>query len=185
MNRLKKGNTKELKDLIDKKNISFPKFTIVVPARNEADVVKNTVINLTKLNYPKDSFEIIIVTDEKETINAKENQITTQMVVDETIKEIKNTDSLLAIKKIDVPYDFDGEFGGKLTGREIKSTKGRALNYVFTIMFDYFNKNTDFFAFFDTDDHPDKNCLQEIAKEHLKFPHKKVFQMPVFQCRNF
>jgi len=84
-----------------------------------------------------------------------------------------------------VPNNFNGLFKGEMLEHEVKSTKGRALNYAFTIMFDHFNQNTDFFAFFDTDDHPNKNCLIEIAKENLLHTHKKVFQLPIFQCRNF
>ncbi|MCC7571973.1 MAG: hypothetical protein KO464_01125 [Candidatus Methanofastidiosum sp.] len=183
MKQLKKTSCELLKELVLEKNIDFPMFSILVPARNETDVVKNTILKLTELNYPKDRFEIIVVTDEKETLASKSNEITTQQIVTQTIETLK--DKNVRIINVDVPYDFDGEFKGKLTGQEIKSTKGRALNYVFTKMFDHFNEKTDFFAFFDTDDHPDKNCLSEIAKENIKHPHKKVFQMPVLQCRNF
>ncbi len=185
MTLLKKNNREELADLVKEKGIDFPMFSIVVPARNEVDVVRNTIINLTRLNYPQNRFEIIVITDEKEKLAAKDNEVITKQVVEETMNFLAKENSSVKIISMDVPFDFDGEFLGVCTGREIKSTKGRALNYVFTENFDHFNKNTDFFAFFDTDDHPDKNCLLEIAKENLKYPHKKVFQMPVFQCRNF
>ncbi len=185
MNVLKSNSSEQLSDLVKSTGGSFPMFSIIVPARNEIDVVKNTIINLTKLNYPTDRFEIVVVTDEKEKLQATEGEVITKQIVDKTILQLAEEKNPVKIICMDVPYDFDGEFQGKLTGREIKSTKGRALNYVFTEMHSHFDSNTDFFAFFDTDDHPDKNCLLEIAKENIKFPHKKVFQMPVFQCRNF
>jgi len=52
-------------------------------------------------------------------------------------------------------------------------------------MKDKFEKETDFFAFFDTDDHPDINCLLHIAKSNLLNSNNKAFQLPVYQCRNF
>jgi len=181
--KIKKTSFEELTALVKEKNIPFPKFTVVVPARNEAEVVEKTVIKLAELNYPKDRFEIVVITDEKETLYNKNNEITTQKVMKNVLEQL----ALQPVKvyHLDVPNCFDGNFHGKMMDCEIKSTKGRALNYAFTEMFEHFNTNTDFFAFFDTDDHPDKNCLIEIAKANINFPDRRVFQMPIFQCRNF
>ena len=181
--KIKKTSTEELELLLKQKCKNYPKFSIIVPARNEADVVERTITKLTQLNYPQDRFEIVVITDEKEILNNVDKEITTQEVIQETIVKLK--DQPVKIWHLDVPYNFNGLFPGKLMDHEIKSTKGRALNFAFTEMFEHFDSNTDFFAFFDTDDHPDKNCLIEIAKENLVYPHKKVFQMPIFQCRNF
>ncbi len=182
-NKIKKTSTEELELLLEQKRKPYPKFSIIVPARNEADVVEKTVTKLTKLNYPEDRFEIIVITDEKEVLNSQEGEITTQEVMQQTIDKLKN--QKVKIYHLDVPRNFNGLFPGKMLDYEVKSTKGRALNYAFTEMYDHFNTQTDFFAFFDTDDHPDKNCFIEIAKENLIYPYKKVFQMPIFQCRNF
>jgi cellulose synthase/poly-beta-1,6-N-acetylglucosamine synthase-like glycosyltransferase len=156
---------------------------VVVPARNEAEVVEKTVIKLAELNYPKDRFEIVVITDEKETLYNRNNEITTQEVMKNVLEQLASQP--VKVYHLDVPNCFDGNFHGKMMDCEIKSTKGRALNYAFTEMFEHFNTNTDFFAFFDTDDHPDKNCLIEIAKANINFPDRRVFQMPIFQCRNF
>jgi len=181
--KIKKTDLEELESLAKEHGGKYPKFSIIVPARNEADVVEKTIIKLTELNYPKDRFEIVIITDEKETLQNVDKEITTQEVLSKVIQNLK--DQEVKIYHLDVPFNFNGLFPGEILDREVKSTKGRALNYAFTQMFDHFNSETDFFAFFDTDDHPDKNCLIEIAKENLLFPNKKVFQMPIFQCRNF
>lgn len=181
--RIKKTSFEELSGIIKEKNIPFPKFTVVVPARNEADVVERTVVKLTELNYPKDRFEIIVITDEKETLYNKDAEVTTQEVMKNVLEQLKSQP--VKVYHLDVPNFFDGNLHGKMMDCEVKSTKGRALNYAFTEMFDHFNNNTDFFAFFDTDDHPNKNCLIEIAKANINFPDRKVFQMPIFQCRNF
>jgi len=181
--KINKTSNEQLANLVKEKKVLYPKFSVLVPARNESDVVEKTIKKLIQLDYPNDRFEIIIITDEKETLNNQSQKTTTQEVVQKIIKELESQP--VKIYHLDVPYNFNGLFKGKLMDHEIKSTKGRALNYAFTAMFDHFNFNTDFFAFFDTDDHPDKTCLIEIAKEYLNHPHKKVFQLPIFQCRNF
>lgn len=168
----------------------------MVPARNEAEVVEKTLRELGALNYPQNKYEIIIITDEKETLSKHKDKqhisqnnadigLTTQEVVQKVIADLKQTSPELTISHQDVPYDFSGEFGGKCIGKEVKSTKGRALNFALTKLKADFDAKTNFFAFFDTDDHPDKNCLLAIAKENLQDPKKKVFQLPVYQCRNF
>jgi cellulose synthase/poly-beta-1,6-N-acetylglucosamine synthase-like glycosyltransferase len=44
-----------------------PFISVLVPARNEAVVIENTIRHLVSLRYPKQSLEILVVTDEKET----------------------------------------------------------------------------------------------------------------------
>jgi cellulose synthase/poly-beta-1,6-N-acetylglucosamine synthase-like glycosyltransferase len=50
-----------------------PRFTVLVPARNEADVIAATVEHLLKLEYPADKFELLVVTDAKEERAARED----------------------------------------------------------------------------------------------------------------
>ncbi|MGI6163580.1 MAG: glycosyltransferase family 2 protein [Bacillota bacterium] len=47
-----------------------PFISILVPARNESLVIENTLRHLSSLKYPENSFEIIVVTDEKEILAA-------------------------------------------------------------------------------------------------------------------
>ncbi len=44
----------------------LPYCSIVVPARNEADVIQRTVEHLRSLQYPAAAFEVVVVSDEKE-----------------------------------------------------------------------------------------------------------------------
>ena len=44
----------------------IPRFSIFVPARNEADVIEKTLSHLTRLNYSPAHYEVLVVTDEKE-----------------------------------------------------------------------------------------------------------------------
>ena len=176
-------NIKSLKKLASKAGKGLPFFTVLVPARNEADVVEATIKTLSKLDYPNNKYEIIIVTDEKELIY-NNGEVTTQEVIEKAIIDIKKKKPNLKVSYINVVNDFDGKFLGKCTGKEVKSTKGRALNYVLTEYYSEFKDKTDFFAFFDTDDHPSKKCLIEIARSYLEDEKNQVFQLPVYQCRN-
>lgn len=47
-----------------------PRFSVFVPARDEADVIEKTIEHLSQLDYPRNSYEILIATDEKELIAA-------------------------------------------------------------------------------------------------------------------
>ncbi|HEY3365674.1 MAG TPA: glycosyltransferase family 2 protein [Symbiobacteriaceae bacterium] len=49
----------------------LPRFSIVVPARNEADVIERTVEHMATLQYPPDLYEVVVVTDEKERLSAR------------------------------------------------------------------------------------------------------------------
>ncbi|MCL5676375.1 MAG: glycosyltransferase [Firmicutes bacterium] len=44
----------------------LPYISVLVPARNEADVIERTVDHLSRLQYPKSRYEILVVSDEKE-----------------------------------------------------------------------------------------------------------------------
>jgi len=48
----------------------IPFFSILIPARNEAEVIEKTVKHLLALNYPTDAYEVIVVTDEKEALES-------------------------------------------------------------------------------------------------------------------
>lgn len=49
---------------------ALPRFSILVPARNEADVIEKTVEHMATLQYPPELYEVLVVTDEKEAIAA-------------------------------------------------------------------------------------------------------------------
>ncbi len=59
-----------LKDAAKTLSRPIPFISILVPARNESLVIENTIKHLTSLSYPPDRFEVVIVTDEKETQEA-------------------------------------------------------------------------------------------------------------------
>ena len=52
----------------------LPRFSIFVPARNEADVIEKTIDHLSRLDYPSDAYEVLVATDEKEAIAARDER---------------------------------------------------------------------------------------------------------------
>lgn len=52
--------------LAEAKGKALPRFSIFVPARNEAAVIEKTIEHLSRLDYPQTHYEILVATDEKE-----------------------------------------------------------------------------------------------------------------------
>jgi cellulose synthase/poly-beta-1,6-N-acetylglucosamine synthase-like glycosyltransferase len=44
-------------------NCNLPSFSIIIPAKNEGKVIGRLLTSLTKINYPKDKYEVIIIED--------------------------------------------------------------------------------------------------------------------------
>jgi cellulose synthase/poly-beta-1,6-N-acetylglucosamine synthase-like glycosyltransferase len=51
----------------------LPYFSILVPARNEADVIERTIDHMATLDYPSTHYEVVVATDEKE-VHARQAQ---------------------------------------------------------------------------------------------------------------
>lgn len=174
---------RKIKKEAKRRNTELPFISILVPARNEALVIANTVLHLTKLEYPRDRMEIIVITDQKETLEKKNKNydaLTTQEVLEKLLAgEHPNWPE---VKVVDVPYDFDGFVGGRCTGKEVKSTKGRALNYGLGFL----NPKNEICAFYDAESRPEKKVLLYVAYRYLVSNKKEeVWYGPVFQVRNF
>ncbi len=56
----------KVKSLANRKQTDLPFFSILVPARNEADVIEKTMRHMAELHYDPQRYEIIVVTDVKE-----------------------------------------------------------------------------------------------------------------------
>jgi len=169
-------------DLSSLAQIELPFFSVMVPARDEALVIANTIEHLAHLNYPKDHYEVLVITDEKEIRNNKDGRPTTQDVVEQKIEEFKGRSDVPRLKHVIVPYDFDGRLGGVCLGKEVPSTKARALNYGLA----YIDEKTDICSFYDAESRPEKDVLLFLAYRYLASGRKqKSWQGPVFQVRNF
>ncbi|MGI9950926.1 glycosyltransferase [Moorellaceae bacterium AZ2] len=170
--------------LATEKGLEVPFISILVPARNEADVIANTIEHLASLEYPKDRYEIIVITDEKELLARQEtgsSELTTQDVVEYKIREFAVRTDVPRLKHCTVPYDFDGRYRGFCVGRTVPSTKGRALNYGLSAV----DERTVICGFYDAESHPEEKVLLYIAWSYLQDPRERIWQGPVFQVRNF
>jgi len=71
-----------IENLAHEQGQEIPRFSIFVPARNEADVIEKTVDHLARLRYSPNHYEILVVTDEKEVqAAAQERQKVTEALV--------------------------------------------------------------------------------------------------------
>lgn len=108
---------------------------------------------------------------------------TTQLIVKQIQREWASKKELPALKHVEVPADFDGNYQGNLTGRPVPSTKGRALNYALPIATD---PRTVMCGFYDAESRPDLDVLLYVAWRRLTDETPvRILQGPVFQVRNF
>ena len=166
------------------KNLRLPYFSIMIPARDEAEVIANTIDHMATFDYPSNQYEIVVIADGKELDSKKNdlNKIITQDVVEEKIREFATRNNVPTLKNVVVPYDFEGRIDGICIGREVTSTKARALNYGLR----FISAKTTICSFFDAESSPEKNILLYLAKRYITTSGKqKLWQGPVFQVRNF
>jgi len=86
------------------------------------------------------------------------------------------------VKHVVVPADFDGGFPGRCVGREVPSTKGRALNWALS----FTDPRSEAYGFYDAESRPDRQVLLYVASRRLSGdPSAALLQGPAFQVRNF
>src|SRR5471030_2843342 len=116
----------------------YPFVSILVPAHNEAVVIKKTVISLLELDYPKDKYEIIIINDNS---SDKSAQLLQEMQKNHEERNliVINTDNIL---------------GGK--------GKSNALNIGLE------KSNGEILAVYDADNTPDRKALKYLVQTMIK-----------------
>lgn len=111
-----------------------------------------------------------------------EKFLTTADLVRKKMREWEGCAERPALRHVVVPFDFDGNFGGKLTGQAVPSTKGRALNYAIP----FADPRSEMLGFYDAESRPDRRTLLYVAwRRLLDGDRVKILQGPVFQVRNF
>lgn len=107
---------------------------------------------------------------------------TTQDIVEALVAEFDTREDCPKLKHTSVPFDFDGTYPGRLTGVEVPSTKGRALNWGMRFV----DPRAEVCGFYDAESRPDPDVLLYVAYRRLQDGDKvKILQGPVFQVRNF
>ncbi|HPV86737.1 MAG TPA: glycosyltransferase family 2 protein, partial [Caldisericia bacterium] len=105
--------------------------------------------------------------------------LTTQQVVEDCI--VAGNGTGFRLKHSEVPFDFDGEMGGKCTGEPVKSTKGRALNWAFNDV----DPQTDMVVFYDAESNPDHDVMLHAGRRLISKDPPEIMQGPLFQVRNY
>ncbi|MCL6581716.1 MAG: glycosyltransferase [Firmicutes bacterium] len=86
------------------------------------------------------------------------------------------------VRHVVVPVDFDGGFPGRCIGRDVPSTKGRALNWALS----FTDPRSEAYGFYDAESRPDRQVLLYVASRRLSGdPSAALLQGPAFQVRNF
>jgi len=126
------------KEYMDEELESYPFVSILVPAHNEAVVIKKTVISLLELDYPIDKYEIIVIND-----NSSDNS----KDVLENLQKTYYGRNLIVI-------NTDNIIGGK--------GKSNALNIGLQ------KSQGEILAVYDADNTPDKNALKYLVQTLIK-----------------
>lgn len=107
---------------------------------------------------------------------------TTQEVVGRCLQELSRRSDVPPVKHASVPFDYDGLLDGGCTGREVPSTKGRALNFGARLA----DPRSQIFGYYDAEARPHPRVLLHVAWRRLAEPERPLLlQGPVFQVRNF
>ena len=159
---------------------TLPFFSILIPARNESDVIEKTLLSISQLIYPKNKYEIVVIFDEKEKY---ECETTTKNKVLSFIRKNINNKEIPDILCMEVPINYDGNLDGSRLNSVVPSTKGRALNYALS----HIKQKNKYHicSFFDAESHPEKNMLLKVGLKYIQYGENSVIQGPLFQVRNF
>jgi len=169
-----------LDDLITKTSNDggLPYFAVMIPAREEVGVIENTIRRLEQFDYPKENYEILIITDEREIVsNPHEN---TTNIVEKVAKKLNEKYKREFVKSTTVPVGFDGYYPGQVKEEGDRSTKGRALNWGLRQI----PNHVDMVGIYDADARAHPDLLKFIASRRLK-ENIDVIQGPVYPVSNY
>ncbi|MGG7079193.1 glycosyltransferase [Clostridium sardiniense] len=130
--------TKTLKVKMDEELKEYPFVSVMVPAHNEAKVIRRTVQSLLGFDYPKDRYEIIVIND-----NSSDNS-------HEILTEIQNNNPDRNLTVIST----DNIVGGK--------GKSNSLNIGFE------KSRGEILAIYDADNTPEKKALKYLVQTLIK-----------------
>ena len=172
----------DVKSLAKQRNVELPNFGILVPARNEGYVIGNTIRRLAAMDYPKEHYRVYILVDERELDDHVE--VLTKDEAYKLANQIYLETGINFVSVIEIPKWFSGEIGN-LTYSNVRSTKGRALNFAVEYLattpeWSYL----DMLGILDADGRLDKHVLKEVAIRRIKHG-SKLLQGSVFQVSNY
>jgi len=160
---------------------ALPLIVIMVPARDESAVIHNTLQRLGELDYPRDRFAVVVITDARE--RPSRNGLITKAIAEQIAARWNATLEAPFVHVVDVPECYSGRFGDA-SPTCARSTKGRALNYALQyIQQDARLSTADMLGVLDADGRMHRHALREVA--HLVLAkNERLVQGPVFQISN-
>lgn len=177
-----KPTIQQVQELASQKGKDIPFILILVPARDEADVIANTINRLAQLDYPMQHYAVVVITDERE--QGEDGAPTTSDIAHGWADFVNGELNAPWLYIVDVPEWYSGRFGS-LKHTFSRSTKGRALNYALQYLRDDERlSQADMLGILDADGRMHPQTLREVAFKRLR-DDAKVLQGPVFQISNY
>ncbi|MCX7910779.1 MAG: glycosyltransferase family 2 protein [Endomicrobia bacterium] len=172
----------KLENIASTLNKELPVITILIPAKNERDIIGTTIDRFLSLNYPKEKLNLLIILDEKEVLTTPFEE-TTHYVVYQKQNHYNKLYGREIIIVTSVPVGFDGEYKGKILPTPVKSTKPRALNWGLN----FIPSSTQILGFYDADAFPERDTLLYVAYKYITKSSNSnlLLQGPVVQVRNY
>jgi cellulose synthase/poly-beta-1,6-N-acetylglucosamine synthase-like glycosyltransferase len=134
------------------------------------------------MDYPKEHYRVYIIVDERELDDDVE--VLTKDEANKLADQIQLETGINVVNVIEVPRWFSGQLGN-LTYSDVKSTKGRALNFALEYLATTAEwEHLDMLGVLDADGRLDKHVLKEIAFRRIK-NNSKLLQGSVFQVSNY
>ncbi|MEI7900217.1 MAG: glycosyltransferase family 2 protein [bacterium] len=171
----------EVELLAAKQGVPLPFIAILVPARDEAAVIRNTLARLSQLDYPRDRYAAVIIVDAREQPAA--GVPTTRQIAEEVGRTWRQGAEQPILRVLEVPDAYGGRFGDPQP-TYTRSTKGRALNYALEqVRDDAQLSQADLLGVLDADGRLHMAVLREVAWKVLTTG-CRLLQGPVFQVSN-
>jgi cellulose synthase/poly-beta-1,6-N-acetylglucosamine synthase-like glycosyltransferase len=176
-----KPSLDQINTLAQARGRTLPLIVIMVPARDESAVIHNTLQRLGELDYPRDRFAVVVITDARE--RGSGDAPTTKAIAEQIAARWKAKSEAPFVHVVDVPEWYSGRFGDA-SRTHARSTKGRALNYALEyIGRDEQLSTADMLGVLDADGRMHRHALREVA--HLVLARgERLVQGPVFQISN-
>ncbi|HEY9866279.1 MAG TPA: glycosyltransferase [Candidatus Obscuribacterales bacterium] len=146
---------------VEKPLFNYPSVTIIVPARNEAELISRSLRSLLNQNYPG-SFSIILVDDQSSDGTAN--------IAQETAKILNQTDRLNIITAQPLPAGWTGKLWAMEQG--VKYTT--LLNYI-----------PEYILFTDADIEHSPNNLKQLVEKAETEKLQLVSLMVLLRCESF
>ncbi len=152
---------------------AFPNLFIVIPALREAKILKETLLNFSRLRYPAEKLKIVIVTTEREFEHGHIFPNSIEVVRGEIPKLNEDLGRELFLH---IHYPFSN------------GVKSDQLNYAITqlnhLYPTFFNKET-YIGIYDVDSLVPQNTLMLLARDSIQNNFPNIYQQPSLYFKNF